>query len=70
MGGTAVQAEEDTVGSGGPGGAGVGAVEANGIGGDVFEFTKLGIFGSSGDAGLAFASGGDGAVGFDVARHF
>lgn len=70
MGGTAIEAEKDAVGGGCPGGTGVGAVEADGVGGDVFEFAELGVFVGGGDAALAAAGGGDGAVGADVSGHF
>jgi len=70
VGGTAIEAEEDAVGGGRPGGAGVGAVEADGVGRDVFEFAELGVFVGGGDAALAATGGGDGAVGADVSGHF
>lgn len=63
----AVETEEDTVGSGCPSRTCVGTIEAYGVGGDVFEFTKLSVFEGGGDGDLVFPRGGDGAVGFDVA---
>ena len=69
MGGTAIEAEEDAVSGGCPCGAGVGAVEADGVGGEVFEFAELGVFVDGGDADLAAAGGGDGAVGSNVSGH-
>ncbi len=69
VGGAAIEAEEDAVGGRRPGGTGVGAVEADGVGGKVFEFTELGVFVGGGYAALAAAGGGDGAVGADVSGH-
>lgn len=67
MGGRAIKTEEDTVGGGCPSGTCVGTIEAYGVGGDVFEFTKLSVFERGGDGDLVFTRRGDGTVGFDVA---
>lgn len=66
MGRAAIQAEEDAISGGGPCGAGVGTVEANGIARKIFEFTKLCVLIGSGDADASATCGGDGAVGFNV----
>ncbi len=70
MCGTAIEAKEDAVGGAGPCGAGIGTIEAQSVGGDVFQFAKLSVLGRGGDGHLIVSRGGDGAVGFDVARHY
>ena len=67
MGGTAIQTQKDPVGGRCPRGASVWTIEADGVGGEVFEFAKLGVFVRGGYARLAAAGGGDHAVGLDVA---
>lgn len=69
MGGGAIEADEYSVGCGCPCWTSVGAIETDCVGGKVFEFAELGIFGGGGDADLAAAGGCDGSVGLDVARH-
>lgn len=65
----AVQAEEDAVGRGGPRRAGVGTVEADAVGWDIFQFAKLGIFIRGWYARLAFTGGCYGSVGSDISGH-
>lgn len=69
MCGRAIETQKHTVRGRCPSGTCVGTIKTNCVGGDIFEFAKLGIFGGGGDADLAFAGCGDVSVGLDVARH-
>jgi len=69
MRGGAIEAEEDTVSDGSPCRADIRTVEADCVGWNVFEFSKLGVFGSGGDADFAPPGSSDGPVGLDVSGH-
>mmetsp|Transcript_25050 Transcript_25050/g.54169 ORF Transcript_25050/g.54169 Transcript_25050/m.54169 type:complete len:98 (+) Transcript_25050:561-854(+) len=69
MRGGAIEAEEDAVSDGSPCRADIRTVKADCVGRNVFEFSKLGVFGGGGDADFALPGGSDGPVGLDVSGH-
>ena len=69
MCGRAIETQEHTIRSRGPSRTCIGTIKTECVGGGIFEFTELGIFGACGDADLAFAGSGDASVGLDVSRH-